>query len=682
MPFSPLAPIPFVTGAGPSGKPLPLRQRLTYMRQCVSARVDTTTIFAAVPSPRARVAQTRVRGLASRLVGSEVRLQSERDCYGKIQMMVEVLHVCMRAPGFDTWYIVNSLLMRQCAYLSLYFILGNAEYEQFQANIALIWVRIPSPGRYVAAVLSRQVGKTAVLATYLALMLALGRSDDAVSGIALYAQGAGLSEATLSESTNLLRYVYDVIRTDPMRKHIILNTVQSTSISKITIEMPAQWNRQVFWAVAKPGRVNNVRGSREVVIIVDEASFLDPKLMQRHIIPIMLKTRSGALMTTPSTNTEPGTDMMQDWIENPKENFKQGTAEQLSLVCPACYVLPNATQCRHNLSFVPPWKETADLLHSIRTAKSSILREDLERELLGYNPRRVGCVFPNDVIRKVCVFTDEEIRPELMAHRVIYVTVDPSIGSRSDLAIMCWVIHRDRFICIGAENVSMKNCGNEEGNVVMRSLFISLREQFPELLRTCEICPLVESNGNNLFVTDLFRILQLENFPVTVQLNRHGLQQQALRGGNQTSLGGVLTRLPAKEEGVNGIFDLARNEKIAFSTRMASSCIARFVTGSIRADTALYRTHYDDGEPLRQRTVPPLINVPERLRDRDMAVASLLKLLDSQMSAMVRTEKGDISGKGASKRENDDFAMVLIISICFITRIAGSQLPLDLVFRI
>ena len=683
MPFTPLPPIPFVTGAAPSGKPLPLRQRLLYMRDCLSARVETTTVFAAVPSPRSRVVQTSVRGLAARLAGVEVRLQSERDCYEKIKQMVEVLHICMRAPGFDVWYTVNSLLMRQCAYLSLYFILGNKEYDQFQANIALTWVRIQCPGRYIAAVLSRQVGKTAVLAAYLALMLSLGRSKDAVSGIALYAQGANLSELTLNETTNLLRYLYDTVRANPTMRHIVLNTVQSTSISKITIEMPSKWNKQIFFAVAKPGRVNNVRGSREAVIIVDEASFLDKKMMRMHIIPIMLKTRSGALMTTPSTSVEPGSDMMQEWIDNPKENFKQGTAQQLSLVCSACYPLPDATRCRHNLSFVPPWKETAHLLHSIENAKSSLQREEIERELLGYNPRRTGCVFPYDVIRQICTRFDNEIRLDLIVHRILYVVMDPSIGSRSDLAIMCWIIYQDRFVCIAAENVSLKDCGTDEQNVVIRSLFISIEEQFPGLLAVCEVCPLVESNGNPMMVNDIFRTVQLENFPVTVRLYRHGLMQTALRGGTQTSVGGVLTRLPAKEEGVNGLFNLARNNRIAFSSRMATSRISRFSTsGTIRASANLYRTHHDSGEPLHQRTQPPTVRAPEFYNDREIALCMLLKILDAQLGALIRTEKGDITGKGASKRENDDFAIVLIISICFVSRIAASSLPIDAVFRV
>jgi hypothetical protein len=681
MPFSPLPPIPFVTGASLTGKPLPLKQRLMYMRQCLSAQVDTTTIFAIVPSPRLRVSQTPIRGLARLLAGGEKQLQSERECYEKIRMMVKMLHLCMRAPGFTSWYVVNSLLMRQCAYLSLYFILGNDEYERFHANIALIWVRLKSPGRYLASVLSRQVGKTAVLAIYLALMLALGRSPESAGGVGLYAHKASLSQATLSEATNLMRDVYAVIRDDPSLKYIILNTVLSTSVDAITMQMPAQWKRQVFRAQANPGRADLNRGNHHPAMIVDEASILDPKLMRQHIIPLMLKTRSGAFMTTPSTNAEPGSDMMQEWIDDPSK-FQNGTAQQMSLVCPACYVLPNATQCRHKLSYVPPWKETADLLDKIRAAKSAIVREDLERELLGYNPRRVGCVFSTDVIRHVCRWTDEELRADLWVHRVLYVAVDPSIGSRSDLAIMCWIIYRDRFVCIGAENVSMKDCGNEESNVVMRSLFVALQKRFPDLMRVCEVCPLVESNGSNAFVTDLFRILQLENFPVTVRLNRHGLEQQTLRGGRQTSLGGVLTKLNAKEEGVNGIFDLARNERIVFSTQLATSCITRFVTGSIRADPALYRTHHDSGEPVSQRTQPPMINVPERMRDRDSAVEALLKLLETQMGAMIRTEKGEITGKGASKRENDDFITILIIAICFVTRIAGSLISLDRLFKI
>jgi hypothetical protein len=118
-------------------------------------------------------------------------------------------------------------------------------------------------------------------------MIALARTEDAHSGIALYAQEAATSETTLQMAINLLRIVYNAIPNDPDMAGCIVNLIRSSAHGSITVEMPAAWNSVVFHAVAKPGRVINVRGSRENAIFGDEVSFMSRDMMTNHIIPIM-----------------------------------------------------------------------------------------------------------------------------------------------------------------------------------------------------------------------------------------------------------------------------------------------------------------------------------------------------------------------------------------------------------
>jgi hypothetical protein len=178
-----------------------------------------------------------------------------------------------------------------------------------------------------------------VLAVSLALMIALARSEDAHSGIALYAQEASVCETTLQMTINLIRIVYNAIQKDPTMQSCIVNTIKSSAHGSITVEMPADWDSIVFRAVAKPGRVINVRGSRENAVLCDEISFMSRDMMSNHIVPIMsVNDRVGFMMTTPGMSMEPGGDMMQYWLADPKvtsssrKNFKVQSGLTSSLI--------------------------------------------------------------------------------------------------------------------------------------------------------------------------------------------------------------------------------------------------------------------------------------------------------------------------------------------------------------
>jgi hypothetical protein len=155
-----LEPLPFVTGRyDKTNEEMPLTQRLFYVAACMEADVTGRTILAITPSPFRMRERTGVIGLAAKLDHCEQQMEEERECYDEIYYMIRFLDKCINAVGFDEWYSVNSLLMRQLAYVVIQFMVGFKRMQHFRAVIEMVWLRCKSPGRYVAATTSRQVKK-------------------------------------------------------------------------------------------------------------------------------------------------------------------------------------------------------------------------------------------------------------------------------------------------------------------------------------------------------------------------------------------------------------------------------------------------------------------------------------------------------------------------------------------
>jgi hypothetical protein len=320
-------------------------------------------------------------------------------------------------------------------------------------------------------------------------------------------------------------------------------------------------------------------------------------------------------------------------------------------------------------------------MHAIRIAGTASERERLERELLGFSNRREGAVFQMEIINELCVLSDITINVNAITHKVVYLVVDPSIGSVSNTALYTMVLYNNLYVVIGAEDVSLEGCGKEECDLVIRAHFAALNAQYPGLLAACEVCPLLESNGGPDKVTDISRLLICDTFPVRLRLDVHGLDQRLLRNGRQTSLGGVYTDERTKEAGVQGVHDLVRNNRLVFDSRMVTSGIREFRQGRIPMDRGLVRQLRDsDGEPLPKMINQDFTRVPERETDMDVARTRILRTLTKQLTSLIRNAAG-ISGKGASKRERDDLASNLLQLVCFVTRMIASRIKTDYLRR-
>jgi hypothetical protein len=259
---------------------------------------------------------------------------------------------------------------------------------------------------------------------------------------------------------------------------------------------------------------------------------------------------------------------------------------------------------------------------------------------------------------------------------VLYLVIDPAVGSRSNFVVYSILLYGGTLVVLAMDDVNLEKCGRDESDLVIRAHYVALSKQFPGLLDCCSICPIVESNGSLMTVTDIMRLLTTSSFPVRLKLDRNGLAQQDLRGGNQSAIGGVYTRDDTKEAGVRGLCDLAANGRLVIVKSFTTTGISNFTQGRKLLDRELLRTHANTGEPFSKMD-PVYANTPVVDSSLDFARQRLIQTLENQLMAMARSVDGKISGKGARKTERDDMAMCLLIAVCFIPRLVSACLPLE-----
>lgn len=251
--------------------------------------------------------------------------------------------------------------------------------------------------------------------------------------------------------------------------------------------------------------------------------------------------------------------------------------------------------------------------------------------------------------------------------------MDPALGERSNCVIYSVIVYKNVMTVIGAEDVNMSKASIDDNNLLIRSHFVALDKRYPGLLMQCLVCPVIESNGATMFVNSIYALLTSATFPIRLRLDLAAIDQHELRGGNKNGVGGVYTKQVTKELAVRGLCDLAMNNMIVFVENFASSGITSFSTNRRTVSRTLLRSHDDDngGEPAAKLRQPMQTHVEVCDNSPEETVHRIMATLERQMNALRRTEKGEITGKGSRKTDQDDLAIGLLIVVCFVTRLVS-----------
>lgn len=185
---------------------------------------------------------------------------------------------------------------------------------------------------------------------------------------------------------------------------------------------------------ALPNSPDTTRGVHADMMIVDEASFVDPALMMETIIPTTTKKRTCVIMIS----TPKGQDNIYTWLTDLVDTSVDPPVPLFNVVragkvCQACVAADKAFSCTHMRTSTPAWKSESKI------ARMKILyadRPDLElmeikgvsadSERAAFTRAHVDAMFGNVVVR---------------VHNIkcVYIAVDPSGGGSSEFAAVAFV---------------------------------------------------------------------------------------------------------------------------------------------------------------------------------------------------------------------------------------------------
>lgn len=135
---------------------------------------------------------------------------------------------------------------------------------------------------------------------------------------------------------------------------------------------------------------------------------------------------------------------------------------QYSLVCPECRRKGQSAQCAHRMDLLPPWKSES--------------RQKLVKFLLGGSEDMFLTEAMGEIASsKSRCFTEETIdaftlhplatMPSMHSSRTVYISIDPTSGVRSELAISSLFFTSDNCLVVRLRSQSYNNMRNHLGKI-------------------------------------------------------------------------------------------------------------------------------------------------------------------------------------------------------------------------
>lgn len=277
----------------------------------------------------------------------------------------------------------------------------------------------------------RQNGKTAVVAKLLVLLLVCGKGITIESFSLTRAQSQNVITRTKSFLLRLPKLTYTSIPRDNMNEIVVQTSDGHTNILE-----------------SRSANRDSSRGVAPDVSIVDEFGFMDPIFWEKIILPLFLvDNRMLTAITTPGAPASPITFFIREQLSKANSSCNMFNIINFSMVCDFCHAVGTPEQCRHKLYLVPPWKSFFNL-HSILEV---LPPESFLTEIMGESSGESNtCFMAVDVLdcfdENTMFITDTKwIEPE---DNCIYITIDPTNGGDSNMAIMTFVFNRRHEIVV------------------------------------------------------------------------------------------------------------------------------------------------------------------------------------------------------------------------------------------
>jgi hypothetical protein len=381
---------------------------------------------------------------------------------------------------------------------------------------------------------------------------------------------------------------------------------------------------------SKPKNPDSCRGDAPKAAFFDEIGFIEEKFWYKFALPLLQVTER---ICTCTTTPPPADGFFAVFVDKIKDRNAIGDnfffLENHSLACRSCIESQEATECCHNLHYVPPWKS----LMRFGQMKSLIPARQMatfQSEVFGVLSQQDATYFPAKLV-------DAFVRRERLRKRykndfvpTIWVGVDPAGHQKSEMGLTAMFICCDTgmVVIIGLASVSVAQCEVSEIQAIV-SVFVKRVRAHPNVHRLSPICPITETNNNEVFAMSIVRCFTP---PVWMPFTAAKFKSHITPGI------GVLTTHDNKQAMVQQMFSHLVDGRIVLAASVAT-------VGRSDLDARL-----------------PIIPVTEQIQ----SLADQLKRFKDQAD-------GSISGKNESSGDNDDVAMALLMAVYWSLAVRASE---------
>lgn len=265
---------------------------------------------------------------------------------------------------------------------------------------------------------------------------------------------------------------------------------------------------------ARPKNPDSCRGDAPRAAIFDEIGFISRKFWQEFAFPLL---QVGQRVFTCATTPPAPTSFFSSFIATVKERNAQNDNFFLlinhSLTCATCLENGEATECSHNLMYLPPWKSLVTLNQMSALAAN---KETFQMEVYGIISGTGNEYIPRKLIDASLQRAEVE---DIGTVNHVWVAIDPASHGVSDFAGCAFTVNNSGMhTVIGLFNVNMNRCQTTEIQYVVHQFLQRLRGIVPA---SAIFVPIIECNNNEILSMSILRVFEsYGNFIVAFEQSR------------------------------------------------------------------------------------------------------------------------------------------------------------------
>jgi len=530
-----------------------------------------------------------------------VHHSGKRDGLTQLSKFIRLLDHLGTAPWASIYFDVNAAILRRLTAAHLKLIapsvpIADAMHMIDPRNVLdgagnLVWIT------------NRQQGKTTTLARFLAALSIASPSGGLLTTV---------YSTSLDRSVELVKaakaYLYWMTTGAGIHSDYPITLIRDNE--RMFCVSNGYANNEV---IARPKNPESCRGDAPKSAIFDEIGFIGKRLWEEFAFPLL---QVGGRIFTCATTPPPPNSFFAVFVNQVQsQNSKNDYFFELinhSLTCDTCLEAGVATECCHNLMYLPPWKSLVTLNQMLSLVAN---KDTYQMEVYGVLGGSGTEYIPFKLV-DAALARETVSNPFQTDH--IWLAIDPASHGVSDFAAIAFVLTHDGVhVIIGGFSINMNRCQTTEVQLVMHAFLKKIR-QHPFVTSDTMLVPIIECNSNEILAMSILTVCKIYS-PVFVPWDAESFDT-----GISPGIGVWMTH-ENKMAAIQCLYQCFLDGRISFATQFVVTDRSAFVSNT-----------------------------------SEMLPGTIKNMLREQLVALQDQPDGSVSGKHLG---NDDVACAMLLGI-------------------